>query len=474
MGAQKICEALRHQILNGIYPAGSLLPSSRGLATEMGVSRTTITVAYEQLAAEGFIEVRQGARPRAADLRTGQETARRRETKDGAPRLSPFGERLRATQPWHDHPPDEPRLDFRYGDLASADFPLRLWKRAMNDALSRRPLRLRYDDPRGALRLRKALQAYLWRARGLHCETEQIIVVNGSQQGLDLCARILLAAGDRFVIEDPCYRMARQVFAATGAIPIPIPADSAGMRTELLEGVAARMAYVTPSHQFPLGGIMPIARRHQLLDWADRNRAFLVEDDYDSEYRYDIGPVPPLQSLAAGNAVIYSGTVSKTLSPLLRIGYLVVPRVLQDIFATAKQYADRHTTSAEQEALASLIESGSYDRHVRRMRRLNAERRTVLLACLEREFGRSVTVEGADAGLHVVVWFNDLPRSKQELICDAARKAGVGLHPVSPHYLAGLAPDDRLGFVLGYSALSSSQIGKGVSALKTAVIGQQD
>lgn len=469
MGARQITEALRLQIQQGIYPSGSHLPSSRNLAAEMGISRTTVTVAYEQLAAEGYIEVKQGARPRVSGLQFGGRSTNEPLPQHEAPGLSVFGERLRTAIPWNDYRSDAPRIDFRYGDLAASDFPALIWKRAMNDVLSQRPSRLCYDDPRGSLRLRRALQAYLWRARALQCEVDQIVVVNGSQQGLDLCARILLDSGDTFVIEDPCYGMARQVFSATGAIPHPIPADSGGIRTDLLDGVSARMAYVTPSHQFPLGGVMPVTRRHQLLDWADRNKAYVVEDDYDSEYRYDINPVPPLQSLRNGGHVIYLGTFSKTLSPLLRIGYLVVPSQLQDIFTTAKQYADRHTSSTEQEALALLLERGSYESHVRRMRRLNGERRAVLLACLKRAFGGSVTVEGADAGLHVVVWFNTLPRSGQESLCAAARKVGLGLHPITPLYLAGLGPGDRLGLVVGYSALASGQIEKGVAALKALI-----
>jgi GntR family transcriptional regulator/MocR family aminotransferase len=214
-----------------------------------------------------------------------------------------------------------------------------------------------------------------WRTRRLSCELDQVFIVNGSQQGLDLCARLILDTGDAFAIENPAYAMARQVFTGTGATPIFIPVDQDGMKTELLEGATARLAYVTPSHQFPLGGVMSIARRHQLLDWAQQNGAWIIEDDYDSEYRYDINPVPSLHGLDGSGQVIYLGTISKTLSPLLRIGYLVVPPTLQDAMATAKRLADRHSTTSEQEALATLIENGAYERHVRRVRRLNGERR---------------------------------------------------------------------------------------------------
>ncbi|MER9664294.1 PLP-dependent aminotransferase family protein [Mesorhizobium sp. M0159] len=476
MGARQIYEALREQILGSVYETGSQLPSSRGLANDLGVSRTTVTVAYEQLAAEGFIDVRKGARPRVASSLIGPETSRTPAKRVGSVLLSAYGGRLRVTPPWPDYLPTGLKVDFRYGDLASSDFPALVWKRAMNEAMGQRPLRLAYEDPRGSRRLRQALQGYLWRARTLSCDLEQIIIVNGSQQGLDLCARLLLDPADRFVIEDPCYRMARQVFASTGASPIPVTVDEDGMKTELLAGIGARLAYVTPSHQFPLGGVMPIARRHQLLEWARHNNAYVIEDDYDSEYRYDINPVPPLHSLEDHGAVIYLGTISKTLSPMLRIGYLVVPTELQEVFATAKQFADRHSPVAEQEALACLFESGGYESHVRRVRRLNGERRETLLGALRRSFGDRIAVQGAEAGLHVVVWFDELPRSRETTMVEAARGAGLGLHLISPLYerQSDEGHIDRVGLVMGYAALSIRQIEKGIEILRAVVKQVQD
>ncbi|WP_411970198.1 PLP-dependent aminotransferase family protein [Mesorhizobium sp. BH1-1-4] len=471
LGARQIYEALREQILSGVYETGSQLPSSRGLANDLGVSRTTVTVAYEQLVAEGFIEVNQGARPRVAACLVGRQASSAAQKRTGPAHLSSYGERLRGSPPWPDYLPNRLKVDFRYGDLAPSDFPALTWKRAMNAAMSQRPGRLAYDDPRGSLRLRKALQGYLWRARTLSCEVEQILVVSGSQQGLDMCARLLLDHSDSFVIEDPCYRMARQVFASTGARPVSVAVDSDGMKTELLEGITARLAYVTPSHQFPLGGVLPISRRYQLLEWSRRNDAYVIEDDYDGEYRYDIRPVPPLHKLEDRSSVIYLGTISKTLSPMLRIGYLVVPPELQNVFATAKQLLDRHCPVAEQEALASLIESGGYESHVRRVRRLNGERRGALLAALRRAFADRIVIEGADAGLHVVVWFKDLSSSLEDVLVEEARRAGVGVHPISPLYAheADERRCDRIGLVMGYCALTMRQIENGVRLLAGVV-----
>ncbi|RAZ85692.1 PLP-dependent aminotransferase family protein [Mesorhizobium hawassense] len=472
MGSRRIYEALKEQILRRVYEAGSQLPSSRSLANELHVSRTTVTIAYEQLAAEGFVELRQGARPRVTALQLGERPRDISAARQEYGPLSAYGERLRALLPWLDYLPSNLAVDFRYGDLAPSDFPALVWKRAVNSVLAQRPGRLAYVDPRGSRRLRQALQGYLWRARTLQCDLEQIIVVNGSQQGLDLCARILLEAGTAFVMENPGYHMARQIFSSSGALAVPVDVDADGLKTEDLAGIDARMAYVTPSHQFPLGGVMPIGRRRQLLDWAGDHDAYVVEDDYDGEYRYDISPVPPLQTLSDGRNVIYLGTVSKTLSPMMRIGYLVVPPQLQEVIATAKQLIDRHTPVTEQEALASLIESGAYERHVRRARRLNRERRETLLNALEYAFGKRITVEGADAGLHVVVWFRELPGSAEAVLMDAARQRGVGVYGISPLYDWALGrtepPKDRLGLVMGYSALTPRQIEKGVQLLAAA------
>ncbi|MBX4975869.1 PLP-dependent aminotransferase family protein [Rhizobium lentis] len=471
MGARQIYEALKDQILSHVFEAGGQLPSSRNLANELGVSRTTVTVAYEQLAGEGFVEQRQGARARVAAFPFGQRPSDARLKQQGAQRLSAYGERLRATPPWLDCLPNSLMIDFRYGDLAPSDFPALAWKKAVNAVIAQRPSRLAYDDPRGSRRLRQALRGYLWRARTLQCDLEQIIIVNGSQQGLDLCARLLLDPGSEFVIANPSYRMARQIFASTGASPVPLAVDGEGLKTELLEGVRAHLAYVTPSHQFPLGGVMPISRRHQLLEWARENNAYVIEDDYDSEYRYDISPVPPVHSLEAGSNVIYLGTISKTLSPMMRIGYLVVPPKLQDVFATAKQLFDRHSPVTEQEALAAFIERGGYEGHVRRVRRLNRDRRETLLKALQCAFGERVTVEGADAGLHVVVWFNELPKSSETALQETAQRAGIGVHGISALYepQPDEATADKLGLVMGYSALTPQQIEKGVHLLLAAV-----
>lgn len=458
--ARRIVAAMKEQIHDGSYRPGDRLPSTRAFAAEWGVSRTTVTAAYNQLIAEGYLVTRPGARAVVAEG-LGAAAMPMPAPAAGPRHLSAFAQRLLAQPPL---PPTQPVrvADFRYGDLSGADFPVAAWRRALNKASLRRTARLRYDDPRGSASLRAALQGYLWRARGISCPPEQIVVVNGSQQGLDLCARLLLDPGDRFVIENPGYLLARQPFAAAGGVAVPVPVDGEGLRTELLP--PARLAYVTPSHQFPLGHVLSAGRRRALLAWAAQAAAYVVEDDYDGEYRHDVAPIPPLRTLDP-ESVIYVGTFSKTLSPTLRLGYLVVPTGLCRAFGEAKRLTDRHTPLLDQDALADLLASGVYERHVRSIRRKNAERRTVLLQAIADHLGSSVTVVGADTGLHVVIWIDGVPADREPVIIAAARAAGIGLYPVSPLYDPAELRPTAAGFILGYAGLEADALRRGVAAL---------
>ncbi|VWC76654.1 DNA-binding protein [Burkholderia lata] len=466
-GTRQIYEELKGQIEKGVYAPGSVMPSTRSLAAELGVARATVTLAYEQLLSEGFIESKQGARTRVAALRPLRTRTTYAPRSAKKRRLSKYGERLTALFNPAFNVASNLIVDFRYGDLSAADFPTLLWKQAVDTTIRQRRYRLAYDDPRGSLALRLALQGYLWRARGIRSSIEQIIVLNGSQQGLDLCSRLLVDPGDIVVVEDPCYVMARRTFMAVGAEVSPVEADEEGLKTPLLRDIAARLAYVTPSHQYPLGGVMPVARRNELLSWSRHYGAYVIEDDYDSEYRYDIAPVPPLHVMDGAEQVIYLGTLSKTLSPTLRLGYLVVPPELSSVFAAAKQLADRHTPLLEQEAVAALISSGAYERHIRKTRRRNAARRASLLNALQRELGDRLAVCGSDAGLHVIVWCSDIPAHREDELIEVARQARVGLYPVTPTYANAKMRyrPDCAGLVMGYAGLSEVDIELGVQML---------
>jgi GntR family transcriptional regulator/MocR family aminotransferase len=459
---RRLVAAIKQAIAAGAYPPGSRLPSTRTLATEWGLSRTTVTAAFEQLQAEGYLETRPGARARVAGGLAALSPEQGRGGDSRAVSLSAYGKRLAAFAAPPLTTPSFP-LDFRYGELAGGDFPTLAWRRALTKAVMRRPARLRYGDPRGLPELRAALQGYLWRGRGLRCEADDILVVNGSQQGFDLCTRLLIDPGDRVVIEDPGYNLARQAFLAAGAELAPQPVDREGMRTAGLP--PARLAFVTPSHQLPLGSILSAPRRLELLAWAARHGAAIVEDDYDAEYRHGVGPVPPLRALDRAGSVIYLGTVSKTLSPTLRLGYLVLPPALRELFAQAKRMNDRHAPELEQTALAGLIESGAYERHLRRIRRRNAERRAALLKALREDLGERVTIAGIDAGLHVLAWFDGLPQAREAELVRHAAEASLGIYGVSGLYDRPDDPDRRAGLVLGYAALDEKQIEAGVAQL---------
>jgi GntR family transcriptional regulator/MocR family aminotransferase len=457
---RRIIASIKEQIHGGAYLPGDRLPSSRAFAAEWGASRTTVTAAFGQLIAEGYLVSRPGARPIVAPgltVRAGPTAV----ADPVARHLSGFAERLLSLPA----PPSSGSVkvaDFRYGDLSGADFPVPAWRRALSKVSLCRKLRLRYADPQGDVELRTALQGYLWRARGISCSPQEIVIVNGSQQGLDMCARLLLDPGAPFLMENPGYTLARHAFVAAGGTAIPIPVDQDGIRTDDLP--AGRFVYITPSHQFPLGSVLTATRRRTLLAWASACGAYIIEDDYDGEYRHDIAPIPPLQTLDP-SSVIYVGTFSQTLSPTLRLGYLVVPAGLTRVFQEAKRLMDRHTPLLEQEALAELLTSGVYERHVRSIRRRNAERRTVLLQSLSAVSGQAVTVEGADTGLHVVAWLNNVPPAREGAIIAAALAEGVGLYPVSPLYEASGPRPERAGLVLGYAGLDAASIRSGVAVI---------
>ena len=306
--------------------------------------------------------------------------------------------------------------------------------------------------------LRQEIAAYVARSRAVRCEPDQVVVVNGSQQALDLCARLLLDAGDEVAFEDPGYQGARQIFLASGARLRPARVGPEGVEPSSL-GRGTRLLYVTPSHQFPSGASLSVARRLELIEWARRNRAAILEDDYDSEYRYNGPPLPAMQGLAGGGGVIYIGTFSKVMFPGLRIGYVIAPRGLAPAFARAKWLADRQTPVLEQAVLADFLREGHLERHIRRMRRLYGRRREALIESLDRHFGARAVVRGEPAGMHVLVRFQDAGI--------AARAVSNRVHvEASAAYYMRSPPENE--FVFGFSAISERTIREGVRRLAAA------
>lgn len=477
---RRIYDLLRMQIADGTLPPGAGIPSTRGLAAELGVSRTTVTAAYEQLAAEGYLVTAAGraarvAGPPAARARSDAAMARP-SAPAHAPALSAYGRRVAAaTLPAL--PPTEPLPhDFLYGAVATGDFPARAWRRAWQAALLQphpQP-NLYYLPPEGDPALRRGLQGYLRRARGIVCDPEQILIVHGAQQGIDLCARLLLDAGDAFAFEDPGYLMARRSFEATGARLLPVPVDALGMDTARLPAdPRTRLAYVTPSHQFPLGGVLPIGRRLELLAWARKRGAWIVEDDYDGEFRYGQRPIDALQSIDTDGRVVYVGTFSKALSPQIRLGYLVLPPALVPVFRQARRLADRHAPAMEQRALAAMIDGGLYERHVRRMRRGHERRRQALVDAIGRHLPQGARLDGTAAGLHGVLWLPFLRPGDEAPLAAAARAEGVGVYPLSPLFMQPErhARPRPAGLILGYASLSADAIEGGVRVLGRVIEG---
>ena len=473
--SQQIYQAFRRAILAGEMAPAVRLPSTRALGLELGVSRNAVLLAYEQLLAEGYAEGRAGSgtyvaaalpeSPRVSRPRRGA----RRAVRPG--RLSRYGRRLAELPPpsptWSLEQPLP--YDFRYGVPSTDDFPHTIWRGIVSRRNRAGSLEgMAYGPPEGHAPLRQALAAYLRRARGIVCDHDQIIIVNGSQQALDLTARVLLDPGDHVVIEDPQYQGARRVLAAAGALAVPVPVDADGLDVARIprRSAAARLAYVTPSHQFPTGVVMSLARRLALLEWAERAGAYIVEDDYDSEYRYEGRPIEAVQGLDPAGRVIYMGTFSKVLFPALRLGYLVLPPPLVEPFTAAKWLTDRHTATLEQEVLAEFVADGHFERHLRRARTRNASRRKALLASLQDHLADRVEIMGANAGVHLVVWLRDVPPRGLGRVIAGAADAGVGVYPVAPYYIE---PPRRAGLILGYASLTEREIRTGIGRLAAVV-----
>jgi GntR family transcriptional regulator/MocR family aminotransferase len=321
-----------------------------------------------------------------------------------------------------------------------------------------------YSPPGGFPELREVIAEYVRRSRGVRCTPAQIVIVNGSQQGLDLAARVLLDPGSSVLIEEPHYTGARIVFAAASARIVTAPVDDEGLDLprRALKKQSARLAYVTPSHQFPTGAIMSLSRRLALLAWAERANAYVIEDDYDSEYRYAGRPVESLQGLDRTGRVIYLGTFSKLMFPALRIGYLVLPDTLVRPFVTAKALTDTGSSTLEQLALADFMREGHFERHIRRSRARNATRRAALLDAVATQLRGRAEVSGANAGIHVLLWLSGVRPAQVGVVTKRAAAQGVGVYPVAPFYVH---PPERAGLVLGYASLTAEEIQEGIARL---------
>jgi len=383
-------------------------------------------------------------------------------------RLSAQGRRIVEAAPRGRLAWDMPRrnlpYDFRYGEPAYADLPMETWCRLLGRRARRMSKqRLAYGEPQGALELRRALRAYLERSRGVVCNEECILVTHGSQQAVDLIARVLVDPGDRVALEEPHYTGFAFVLREHGADIVHVPVDEAGIRVDDLETHArVRCVCVTPSHQYPGGSVLSLDRRLALLEWARRCGAVIVEDDYDGEYRYEGRPLPSLQGLDGGNSVIYVGTASKMLFPSLRIGWMVVPPALVRPLTLAKAFTDTGGATLDQLVLADFIDGGYLERHIRRSRVRNAARRRALHSAVDRHLGDRASLVGTNAGLHGLLRIRGLPMERELELRRRAAQLGVGVYPAMPYYAT---PPRDVELVLGFAALSDDEIEAGIRRL---------
>jgi len=434
----QIAHALRQGARSGQFPCGAPLPSTRALARDLGVSRGVVVEAYDQLVAEGFLRTRAGAQTMVA---AGVRPAPVEQPEPAAAAV---------------------RFDFRPGLPDLTQFPREDWSRAARRVFRvLRPHQLAYGDPRGTPELRAALTDYLGRVRGVSCRPERVIVCNGCAQALGIAARALFKYGvRRMAIENPSQPDQRRILSDAGLTVACVAVDADGIRTEPLERSRAQAVLVTPAHQFPTGSVLAPERRRELLAWAERRTAFIVEDDYDAEYRYDRSPVGALQGLAP-ERVIYAGSASKILAPALRLGWLALPAALLDGATEAKRFADLGSSFLEQLVYAEFLRSGALDQHLRRMRALYRGRRDALLAALSRHCPRWMP-QGAAAGLHLMAV---LPQGLDEQrVARAAARKSVRVYPIGEYRIESHGPSPPA-VAIGYASHTEREIAEGISRL---------
>lgn len=468
--ARQLYQALRERILDGRLQRRTRLPASRDLASLLGISRNTVTRAFDQLYAEGYIEGRIGAGTYVAEL-----SGATRPTPAPSAQAQPSGSRqsaaLQLLQNHHLNPPlsGAPRA-FRVGVPAFDLFPFETWAR-LSARFWRKPspARLGYGDPAGDLQLRELIAAYLRNSRGLHCDPAQIVVTNGAQQAISLCAQLLVTPGARVAVENPGYRAAGHALAIAGAQLYGVAVDGEGLNTAVLEQVEeCRLVYVTPSHQYPTGVTLSLARRLQLLEWAERNDGLIIEDDYDGEYRYSGTPLAPLAALDRQGRVLYVGTFCKIAFPALRLGYLVLPPALAEAFARRRALDMRHSEIGTQAVMAEFIAAGHFQRHIRRMRGAARIRRDALLAGWPADVPGCAPLPVVEAGLHLCVRVDSLARERE--LISAAERVGVEITALSSFWLpdSSTPEDQRAGLVLGFAAVPEAQINEALIALRQA------
>jgi GntR family transcriptional regulator / MocR family aminotransferase len=467
---RQIYDSFRDLIVQGNLVSGQQIPSTRTLAKELGISRFPVLNAYAQLLGEGYFEGRIGSGTVVSSSLPDQPALSRRDGMrstrilSGPRPSSKISEQLPGvrSEPWL-----KGRAAFVGSQLALDHFPFNLWSRLL--AFRCRNISeasLHYGHPMGLRELREAIVTYLRTARGVRCEAEQVMVVSGSQHALDITSRVLLDPKDRVWLEEPGYTLARHLFMMAGSRLVAVPVDQEGLDVAAGKKICAKAkaVYVCPSHQYPLGVVMSASRRLQLLNWAQSTGAWIIEDDYDSEYRYESAPIASLQGLDRYSRVIYIGTFSKVLFPSVRIGYVVIPPDLVDRFVAVRQAMDIFPASLHQQVLTDFINQGHFERHIRRMRAIYHERRNALVESIGKDLGDTLKVLGGGAGLHLAVML-EKPASDVAISARAALQ-DLWLWPLSICYLGSAA---RQGFVLGFGGIPVNEMPSAVRRLRAVL-----
>jgi GntR family transcriptional regulator / MocR family aminotransferase len=454
---RQIYDAYRDMIVEGRLRPGQQVPSTRALTAELKISRIPLLTAYAQLLAEGYFEARQNAGTFVCSSLPDQAPKLNKNVQRPKGSLSGARPVARRTQvlPSFDHPTWFGTGPFSLSHPACDEFPIKIWSNLMLRNSRGQASTLQYGSPLGLEPLRDAICTYLTTARGVRCTAKQVMIVSGSQQGLEISAKVLLDPGTPVWVEEPGYWLTHQVLRFSGSVPVPVPVDGEGM--DVSAGISrckkARAAYIAPSHQYPLGSTMSASRRLQLLEWAQKAGSWVVEDDYDSEYRYESLPIASLQGLDTNARVIYIGTFSKVLFPSLRVGYVVIPEDLIGHFIVARRTNDISPPYLQQAVLTDFIREGHFARHIRRMRLLYEKRRTALVIALRKHFGSSLEIRGTEAGLHLLIM---LPKGHDDLdVARRAASAGLRAIPLSSCYLKG---PPQQGLILGFAGSSVEEI----------------
>ncbi|VEF13732.1 GntR family transcriptional regulator [Pseudomonas fluorescens] len=490
--SRQLYQALRQRVLDGRLASGTRLPASRDLAAALAISRNSVVRAYDQLYAEGFIEGRVGDGTYIAQLAQALPAAKKLSTKVstgfsiGLPtalstdwldlpvvsssKVIHSGTFSRLEQNHLAKPPSGPPRAFRVGVPAFDLFPFEVWAK-LNAAFWRKSdlQQLCYGDPAGDARLRGMIAAYLRSSRGMQCSAEQIVITSGAQQGISLCAQLLVEPGDGVAIENPGYRAAGHAFAVAGARLHGVAVDSEGIDCSAMAELSdCRVAYVTPSHQYPTGVVMSLARRLELLAWAERTQGWIVEDDYDGEYRYSGAPLAPLAALDRQGRVLYVGTFGKIAFPALRLGYLVLPTNLVDAFCQRRAVDVRHSEVSTQAVMAEFMAAGHFQRHIRRMRRAALSRRNTLMEGWPTELPGVAGLPAVAAGLHLTVAVESVAREQQ--LIEQAHSVDVEINGLSNYWLPdSITPSDqRAGLVLGFAAVPEPAIESALARLRQA------